>query len=261
MSQLQLPGHLGGLFLTNPLIKLEVAHLSSVAASWHPTYQWLLEKGYEASLAANSIDTHAATRSLQALAKQHIYVSAAGEICSQYTPSPLLSFDTPLGACVHALQGKLTNCLYHNAALQIWYEADEDGRARFLSCMGNGDGASFRDPSKKLCLHFDDEEFPIICALRVGAPLCGPMLCQNNSASGRTCSLPLDVLHFLSCKLGGGVSLLHKCLAAQLVNIVKDLLATPRIEVPVPEFSSASTGVVHCDADDGSHHGCHCLLQ
>ena len=109
MSQLQLPGHLGGLFLTNPLIKLEVAHLSSVAASWHPTYQWLLEKGYETSLAANSIDTHAATRSLRALAEQHIYVSAAGEICSQYTPSPLLSFETPLGACVHALQGKLTN--------------------------------------------------------------------------------------------------------------------------------------------------------
>ena len=44
MSQLQLPGHLGGLFFTNPLIKLEVAHLSSVAASWHPTYLWQLEK-------------------------------------------------------------------------------------------------------------------------------------------------------------------------------------------------------------------------
>ena len=66
LSQIQLPGHLGGLFLTNPLVKLEVAHLSSIAASWHPTYMWLLEKGYDATLAANAIDTPSPRTALSA---------------------------------------------------------------------------------------------------------------------------------------------------------------------------------------------------
>ena len=32
-AQAQLPGHHGGVFLTNPFIELQVAHLASIAAS------------------------------------------------------------------------------------------------------------------------------------------------------------------------------------------------------------------------------------
>ena len=101
LTQIQLPGHFGGLFLFNPLIKLEVAHLSSIAASWNPTYNWLLTKGYDDMQAANAIDTRAATGTLRSLARQHISITAGGEICSQYAPTPLLSFETPLDFCVH----------------------------------------------------------------------------------------------------------------------------------------------------------------
>ena len=41
LAQAQLPGHLGGLFLTNPFIKLQVAHLASVSSSWKHTFEWL----------------------------------------------------------------------------------------------------------------------------------------------------------------------------------------------------------------------------
>ena len=37
-AQIQLPGHDAGMFLTSPLMKLQVAHLASVAASLCPTY-------------------------------------------------------------------------------------------------------------------------------------------------------------------------------------------------------------------------------
>ena len=39
MAQAQLPGCLGGLFLTKPFIKLQVAHLASVASSWKYTFE------------------------------------------------------------------------------------------------------------------------------------------------------------------------------------------------------------------------------
>ena len=44
LAQAQLPGHLGGLFLTNPFIKLQAAHLASVASSWSHTFQLATEK-------------------------------------------------------------------------------------------------------------------------------------------------------------------------------------------------------------------------
>ena len=106
LLQMQLPGHFGGMFLPSPsLTRLQIAHLASTAASWRPTFSWLSPKGYSVLQAANAIDTHAANFA------GCVYITAGGEICSQYIPTPLLSFDTPLDSCIHALQGKLTNCL------------------------------------------------------------------------------------------------------------------------------------------------------
>ena len=45
VDQLQLPGCFGGLYLPNPLVKLQVAHLSSLAASWRHTFNWLQKCG------------------------------------------------------------------------------------------------------------------------------------------------------------------------------------------------------------------------
>ena len=41
IEQIQLSGCHGGLCLPNPMVKLQVAHLSSMTASWRHTYEWL----------------------------------------------------------------------------------------------------------------------------------------------------------------------------------------------------------------------------
>jgi hypothetical protein len=43
-QQLKLPGHVAGMHLTSPSLKLKVAHLASVSAAWKPTYQCYTQK-------------------------------------------------------------------------------------------------------------------------------------------------------------------------------------------------------------------------
>jgi hypothetical protein len=119
LAQAQLPGHFGGMFLSSPTAKLQVAHLSSLAASWRPTYEWLTKKGYSSSQAFGAIDCTSARLSLIQLARQRIFITSIGELCSQYSPVPLLTFDEPLSSCVFGLQGKLTNALQHTTALNM----------------------------------------------------------------------------------------------------------------------------------------------
>ena len=64
LTQIQLPGHLGGIFLTNPLIELQVAHLASMAASWNHTFHWLQKQGLTQAAAFSAIDTTQASASL-----------------------------------------------------------------------------------------------------------------------------------------------------------------------------------------------------
>jgi len=231
LIQAQLPGHFGGMFLSSPTAKLQVAHLSSLAASWRPTFEWLTKKGFTSSQAFGAIDCTSARLTLIQLARQCIFVTGIGEICSQYSPVPLLPFDEPLAACVFGLQGRLTNALQHSTALNLWAEMEPGDRTRLLSSAGRGSGAHFRETSKRHCLHLDDHDFQTSAALRLGIALPAPESCQNNSAAGRTCCLPLTTSDFLSCKIGGGVALLHKSLAAQVVQITKDMGATPKTRI------------------------------
>ena len=57
IEQMQLPGCYGGLYLPNPFVKLQVAHLSSLAASWRHTYNWLQQCGFNECEAFSAIPT------------------------------------------------------------------------------------------------------------------------------------------------------------------------------------------------------------
>ena len=57
IEQMQLPGCYGGLYLPNPPVKLQVAHLSSLAASWRHTYNWLQRCGFTECEAFSAIPT------------------------------------------------------------------------------------------------------------------------------------------------------------------------------------------------------------
>ena len=92
LAQVQLPGHLGGLFLTNPFIKLQVAHLASVASSWSHTFNWLQKRGLSQAAAFTAIDTQKATHLLEDLHTSNIWVSTFGHACAGHAPGPLLDF-------------------------------------------------------------------------------------------------------------------------------------------------------------------------
>ena len=86
LVQMQLPGQYGGLFLTNPLIKLQVAHLASMAASWNHTYSWLQLQGLTETAAFSAIDTKQATALLEDLRESNIFLDiSAGPVraCNQ----------------------------------------------------------------------------------------------------------------------------------------------------------------------------------
>ena len=71
IEQLQLPGSHGGLYLTNPIIKLQVSHLASLAASWRHTFNWLQSCGINECAAFSSIPTKETQLSLDHLSTQH----------------------------------------------------------------------------------------------------------------------------------------------------------------------------------------------
>ena len=112
LAQAQLPGHHGGLFLTNPFIKLQVAHLASFAASWKHTFEWFQRRGLTETQAFTAIHTQQATDLLEDLHTSNIWVDAFGYPCAGQAPGPLLNFQQPLALEVKTLQGRLTNVLY-----------------------------------------------------------------------------------------------------------------------------------------------------
>ena len=82
IEQLQLPGTHGGLYLTNPIIKLQVSHLASLAASWRHTFNWLQSCGINECTAFSSIPSKEAQLSLDHLASLNIFVTPYGSICT-----------------------------------------------------------------------------------------------------------------------------------------------------------------------------------
>ena len=96
IEQIQLPGCYGGLYLPNPLVKLQVAHLSSLAASWRHTYNWLQRCGFNECAAFSAIPTKEAQLSLNHLSTLNIFVTPFGSICTSNYPGDKLSFHTPL---------------------------------------------------------------------------------------------------------------------------------------------------------------------
>ena len=239
-QQMQLPGHLGGMYLTSPFLKLRVAHLASVAASWKCTYEWLQSRGVDVSTAFAAIDTFEARIAIANLRHFSIHVTSFGQVCTQYCDLPLLTFQQPLPIAIAALQGRLTAALATQAHVELWQSAEPNDQIRLLSSSGTGNGALYKQASKRRTLHLDDFEFQVASALRLGHDLPSSVLCQNCSAQGRMCSRPMSLNHFLSCKIGGGVSLIHRALATQLQFICRDFGATTKFEVPIPEFARTS---------------------
>ena len=240
-QQMQLPGHLGGMFLTSPFLKLRVAHLASVAASWKCTYEWLQSRGLSASTSFAAIDTFEARIAIAKLRNYSIHVTSFGQVCTQFCDLPLLTFQQPLPIAIAALQGRLTAALAMQAHCELWQNAEPNDQIRLLSSSGTGNGTLYRQASKRRTLHLDDFEFQVASALRLGHDLPSSVLCQNCSAQGRMCSRPMSLNHFLSCKIGGGVSLIHRALATQLQFICRDFGASTKFEVPIPEFARSNT--------------------
>ena len=173
-QQLKLPGHIAGMHLTSPSLKLRVAHLASVAAAWKPTYEWLHTKGLSPSVAFASIDTGQARSALAELGRRNIFVTTFGHICTRYSSLPLLTFQQPIPIAIKALQGKVTNVLYEQAHDLMWRRAESADKVRLLSCRGTGNGLLFRQPCRRRALHFDDYEFETAARLRLGCPIPGP---------------------------------------------------------------------------------------
>ena len=112
IEQLELPGCHGGFYLTNPIIKLQVAHLSSLAASWRHTFNWLQLCGIDECTAFSSIPTKEAQLALDHLSTLNIFITPFGSLCTSSYPSDKLSFRAPLLGQIRTLQGRLTNAIY-----------------------------------------------------------------------------------------------------------------------------------------------------
>ena len=241
IEQLQLPGHQGGLFLTNPIVKLQVAHLSSLAASWRHTFNWLQRCGIDECTAFSSIPTKEAQLSLDHLSSLNIFITPFGSICNSNYPGDKLSFRVPLLGQIRTLQGRLTNAIFEIHAQELWYQLPPTAQARFLSCGGIGNGLCWRSPTKQTRLHFDDWEFQICCAIRLGHAFKLPAKCANKSLGGTPCGCDNSLFHPLSCKIGGGVSFLHTAICTQITKITKEAGLRVHREVPIPEFTSSSS--------------------
>jgi hypothetical protein len=250
MAQAQLPGQFGGLFLTNPFIKLQVAHLASMAASWKHTFHWAQQQGLSETEAFTSIDTSHATNLLEDLHTSNIWINVFGMPCPGQHPDRLLNFESPLLLELKALQGRLTNVLYDLQAKTLWADLSTIGQTRLLSAGGTGNGAIFRSPTKLKALHLDDMEFRICVALRLGHPIPQLGICRNRTQAGRTCHADPNDYHPLSCKVGGGVAMLHTAVSMQLSRIFKQTGALVRREVPIPEFTHFSPPPPAYDPDD-----------
>ena len=68
MTQCQHPGQFGGIFLTNPHVKLQVSHLASLSSSWSHTFAWLQRHGISQSAAFCAMNTMQASQALHDLA-------------------------------------------------------------------------------------------------------------------------------------------------------------------------------------------------
>ena len=176
LDQLQLPGCFGGLYLPNPLVKLQVAHLSSLAASWRHTFIWLQNCGLNEREAFIAIPAKEAQLSLVHLSTLNIYLTPFGSVCTSTYPGDKLTFHTPLLGELRMLQGKLSNAIYEIHAQELWLQLPPTEQARFLSCGGIGNGLCWRSPSKQSRLHFDDWEFQTCTAIRLGHSIIAPAL-------------------------------------------------------------------------------------
>ena len=125
LVQMQLPGQYGGLFLTNPLIKLQVAHLASMAASWNHTYTWLQQQGLTETAAFTAIDTKQATALLEDLRESNIFLDIFGRPSPNMQPGRMLDFESPPLFPLKTLQGKLTNVLYHTQSQCVYDSTPE----------------------------------------------------------------------------------------------------------------------------------------
>ena len=143
-----------------------------------------------------------------------------GHACAGQAPGPLLDFERPLPLEIKALLGRLTNVLYDLQSKTIWYDLPQDQQTRFLSTGGTGNGAIYRSPTKHRALHLTDSEFQCVTALRMGHSVPGLCTCSR-SHSGKECGAPPADLHPLSCKIGGGVSLLNTAVAMFLSTAFK----------------------------------------
>ena len=241
IEQLQLPGCHGGFYLTNPIIKLQVAHLSSLATSWRHTFNWLQQCGSSECAAFSSIPTKEAQLSLDHLSTLNIFITPFGSICTSNYPGDKLSFSTPLLGQIRTLQGRLTNAIYEIYSQELWFQLPPTAQARFLSCGGIGNGLCWRAPTKQTRLHFDDWEFQTCCAIRLGHTFKLPAKCANKSLNGTPCGHDNTLFHPLSCKVGGGVSFLHTAVCTQITKITKEAGLRVHREVPIPEFATCST--------------------
>ena len=247
---MQLPGCYGGLYLPNPLVKLQVAHLSSLAASWRHTYNWLQRCGFNECEAFSAIPTKEAQLSLDHLATLNIFVTPFGSTCTSNYPGDKLSFNSPLFGEIRTLQGRLTNAIYEIHSHEHWLRLSTIEQARFLSCGGIGNGLCWRAPTKQTRLHFDDWDFQTCCAIRLGHTMKAPAKCCNKSLNGSACSHDNTLYHPLSCKIGGGVSFLHTALCTQLTKNLKEAGLRAHRETPIPEFATTPNSTPAYDDDD-----------
>ena len=157
--------------MPNPMVKLQVAHLASMTASWRHTYEWLQRCGFSERASFAAIPTKEAQSSLEHLATLNIYVTPFGPPCTKNYPGDKLSFHSPLYGQIRFLQGRLTNVLYDILSHEHWLQLEPGEQSRFLSCRGVGNGLCFRAPSRQSRLHLDDWEFQTRCAICLGHPI------------------------------------------------------------------------------------------
>ena len=82
LAQAQLPRQYGGMFLTSPSIKLQVAYSVSLAASWRLPYHWLHQGGLRVTAAFTSTDMSRAANLLEDLHTYNVWIHVFSAPCA-----------------------------------------------------------------------------------------------------------------------------------------------------------------------------------
>ena len=140
LVQMQLPGQYGCMFLTNPLIKLQVAHLASMAASLNHTSDWLRHQGFTEVNALNAMNTTQATALLEDLRNSTIFLAYLADPVQGCNQGACLILSPHLFFPIKTLQGRLSNVLYRTCKhrVSMTHYKHLNAPAFYPSRVGNG---------------------------------------------------------------------------------------------------------------------------